>query len=206
MTNNMEISFEQSDDPQVLQTNTSVYLEYSRDPCRTPFQWDDSANAGFSTIIGETWLPIRENFRTVNLEEQKVNEASTFKLYQRMIELRKQYKVLQIGGFDSKVLSENVLGFVRTLKDHNTIAVIINLGGPIKVNLTQLMEGELDESKMKASVILTDNTSSLFRDFITNLEEIEFGEYDAVVFEVSSASRLTISLALIIYIFTKLIL
>lgn len=40
------ISWEDSVDPQACNTDPDTYLKVSRDPCRTPFQWDDSENAG----------------------------------------------------------------------------------------------------------------------------------------------------------------
>ena len=45
-------------------------LGLGRDPARTPMQWDDSPNAGFSSEGVETWLPLAEDFRIVNVEAQ----------------------------------------------------------------------------------------------------------------------------------------
>ena len=56
MTNNFDISFEQTVDPRGINCGEEHYNDYgcSRDPERTPFQWDNTENAGFSTG-GSTW-------------------------------------------------------------------------------------------------------------------------------------------------------
>lgn len=123
MTDNKNITFEETDDPQACQIGEDEYLDYSRDPVRTPFQWDDTDWAGFSNTTYKTWLPVHANYKEVNLKAQKEAEKSTFKLYQSMIKLRKENLVLQTGGYEGKVLSSSLFGFTRTLKDHDTIAV-----------------------------------------------------------------------------------
>lgn len=46
MNSNWNISWEETQDPKALNTNPNVYLRYTRDPMRTPFQWNDDFNAG----------------------------------------------------------------------------------------------------------------------------------------------------------------
>lgn len=46
MNSNWNISWEETQDPKALNTNQDVYLQYTRDPMRTPFQWNDDFNAG----------------------------------------------------------------------------------------------------------------------------------------------------------------
>lgn len=70
MTDNRAITWEETDDPQACQTNETVFQDFTRDPVRTPFQWDDTPNAGFSTAE-RTWLPVHANYQTRNLKAQK---------------------------------------------------------------------------------------------------------------------------------------
>lgn len=199
MTNNMNISFEESDDPQARQTNESVYLLYSRDPVRTPFQWDDTKFAGFSETTGKTWLPVHENYKTVNLDAQKKADKSTYKLYKSLIELRKKNHVLQIGGYEGHAVADNVFGFIRTLKDHETVAVFVNLGGEATVNLKDLLDEKDFTDKTKAKILIVNNNSTMeVGKMVGNVQNITLGAYDAIVLEVSSATKLAISMLLIV--------
>ena len=59
----------------------------SRDNARTPFQWDASANAGFTT--GAPWLKVNRNYTKINLESQKNDPDSVYQYYRRLLALRK---------------------------------------------------------------------------------------------------------------------
>lgn len=59
----------------------------SRDNARTPFQWDASANAGFTA--GTPWLKVNRNYTKINLESQKDDPDSVYQYYRRLLALRK---------------------------------------------------------------------------------------------------------------------
>ena len=59
----------------------------SRDNARTPFQWDASANAGFTA--GTPWLRVNRNYTKINLESQKDDPDSIYQYYRRLLALRK---------------------------------------------------------------------------------------------------------------------
>ena len=60
---------------------------FSRDNARTPFQWDSSSNAGFTT--GTPWLNVNRNYTRINLENQKNDPDSVYQYYKRLLALRK---------------------------------------------------------------------------------------------------------------------
>ena len=64
MTNNMNISFEETQDPSGIRCGPEHYQECSRDPMRTPFQWSaDDKTAGFSVnASAHTWLPVNDDY------------------------------------------------------------------------------------------------------------------------------------------------
>lgn len=74
----------------------SIYAK-GRDNARTPMQWDDTPNAGFTT--GTPWLPVNPNYTTVNAEAELADPDSVFAYYQKLISLRKQYAVFVDGDF-----------------------------------------------------------------------------------------------------------
>lgn len=69
----------------------------SRDNARSPFQWDSSENAGFST--GEPWMMVNPNYTSINAEEQMGNPESVFHYYKKLIELRKKYPIIVYGNY-----------------------------------------------------------------------------------------------------------
>lgn len=112
------ISFEDTVDPQACNAYPSGpdadgnWKWASRDPVRTPFQWDDSTNSGFCDCgNNKTWLPINDNYRTLNLELQKSSSSSTFKFYKELSELRKDETMME-NGYESFVVNE-VFAYTR---------------------------------------------------------------------------------------------
>ena len=71
MTNNMNITFEETQDPSGIRCGPDHYQECSRDPVRTPLQWNsDDPTAGFSSnSSAHTWLPVNADYLNgVNVE------------------------------------------------------------------------------------------------------------------------------------------
>ena len=69
----------------------------ARDNARTPMQWDDSENAGFTT--GTPWLKVNPNYRTINVKEALEDENSIFHYMQKLIRMRKENDVAVYGDF-----------------------------------------------------------------------------------------------------------
>ena len=74
----------------------SIYA-MGRDNARTPMQWSDAPNAGFTE--GTPWLPVNENYHTVNARAALEDPDSVFHYYQALIALRRRYPVFQDGSF-----------------------------------------------------------------------------------------------------------
>ena len=100
-------------------------LGLGRDPCRTPFQWTDEVNAGFST--GEPWLPIAEDYRACNVETQIHDRGSMLSLYHRLLHLRRAEPALAVGSYRELQVSDRILVYERAFRDHRLI-VAMNFG------------------------------------------------------------------------------
>lgn len=96
-----------------------------RDPQRSPMQWSDGQNAGFS-IAAKAWLPVAKNFATVNVEAQKADATSPLHLYQELLKLRcmKTFRGLNIKFVH---VDTSVLAYTRSDNESNFL-VIINFG------------------------------------------------------------------------------
>jgi oligo-1,6-glucosidase len=88
----------------------------SRDNARTPMQWDDSSHAGFTE--GIPWLPVNQNYVTINAKAAMADPDSVFHHFRRLIELRHEYRVVVEGRFELLLPdSEQIWAFTRTVDD-----------------------------------------------------------------------------------------
>lgn len=127
-------------DPAACNSNPRDFLIYSRDPARTPFQWDDSTSAGFSTST-KTWLPVSPYYKKNNYKLQNAAPRSHVKIFKALVRLRKQ-RTLREGTFEMKLIDENLLVYKRELNDVSTIVVILNFHkNTVEVDLTRAFDG-----------------------------------------------------------------
>ncbi|XP_046668929.1 maltase A1-like isoform X2 [Homalodisca vitripennis] len=104
------------------------YQEGSRDPERTPMQWDDTPSSGFSSN-DTTWLPVNPNYWWLNVDAQMSSESSHLKVFQAMTAARKD-PVLQRGDYSVLVPNNDTLIVVRNYSE-SYFALIINMGSEI---------------------------------------------------------------------------
>lgn len=95
-----------------------------RDNGRTPFQWDSSPNAGFTS--GKPWLKVNPNYETINANAQENDENSVLNYFRKLIKFRKENLVLIYGKaefFDLE--NESVFAYTREL-DERKLLVLLN--------------------------------------------------------------------------------
>jgi oligo-1,6-glucosidase len=83
----------------------------SRDNSRTPYQWDSSAQAGFSN--GAPWLKVNANHKKLNYAAQKNDPDSVLSYYKKMAALRASSGTLQYGGFKPLLAKGSLLMYSR---------------------------------------------------------------------------------------------
>lgn len=94
----------------------------SRDNARTPMQWDESPNAGFSP--SRPWLPVNPNYIQINARQQMEDPDSIFQFYQKLIALRKENPVMVHGDFRLCGPKEGpVIAYTRSLGEETWLAV-----------------------------------------------------------------------------------
>jgi alpha-glucosidase len=96
-----------------------------RDGCRTPMQWDATANAGFSRA--KPWLPLASDFAQENVRNLEADGTSILNFYKALISLRQQTPEL-IGGVYEPVIAENDLLIYRRRLTVASVLVVLNLG------------------------------------------------------------------------------
>ena len=95
----------------------------ARDNGRTPFQWDDTENAGFSK--GKPWLKVNPNYKTINVAAEEKDPNSPLHYFRKMVKLRKALPELVYGEY--KLLDENnrqVYAYTRSLNGKKFLVVM----------------------------------------------------------------------------------
>ena len=104
-----------------------IIMARSRDNSRTPMQWNDEVNAGFSETT--PWLSVIDNYETINVEKNLADENSIYYHYKKLIQLRKQYDVIANGAYEAMLAEhQNVYAYRRTL-DNEELIVLNNFYG-----------------------------------------------------------------------------
>lgn len=100
----------------------AIIKERSRDNSRTPMQWDDTENAGFTT--GKPWLKVAENANEINVQQALQTKTSIFYFYQKLIALRKEYPVIQNGDYKPALTDEgSIIAYSRSLEDSKLLSI-----------------------------------------------------------------------------------
>ena len=103
----------------------SLGLMINRDEVRTPMQWENTKNAGFSSA-DKTWLPVQKNYSEINVAIENKDDNSLLNTIRTLLKIRGKEKALQEGSLELlENLPKNVLGFTRTFNDEK-ILVFLN--------------------------------------------------------------------------------
>lgn len=95
---------------------------HSRDNSRTPMQWDDSINAGFTT--GTPWIQTADNYTEINVKNSLEDKDSIFYYYQKLIQLRKNYDVIAYGDIKPLLREDKrVFAYERNYKGQKLIVI-----------------------------------------------------------------------------------
>ena len=118
----------------------------SRDNARTPMQWDDSKNAGFTT--GTPWIDVNPNYTKINAKEQMARENSVFNYYKKLIALRKEYEIIVYGDYNLLLPEDEDLFVYERSLDGKKLLVACNFSEN---------ERKFDFDSVKNGKILTNN-------------------------------------------------
>jgi alpha-glucosidase len=122
----------------------ALATSFGRDKCRTPMQWADAPNGGFSPAGVQTWLPVNPDYaQGINVADQLDDPDSLLSFYRCMLRIRKQTPALIAGDYTP--LHENVedyLAFLRgSVAGGQTCLVVLNMS-----ERTHTLSFDLDDS------------------------------------------------------------
>ena len=148
-----------------------ILMQKSRDNSRTPMQWDNSKNAGFTT--GTPWIGIPDNYRKINAEAALNDENSIFYHYKKLINLRKNEELMVIGKYEDIDLENEKVYAYRRVGDNGELVIISNFyENPVEFNVKGL---NLNNAEVLLSNYKTEPEISE--------EKIFLKPYEAVIFK-----------------------
>lgn len=109
----------------------------NRDNCRTPMQWNNQKNAGFSDAE-KTWLPINEDVEKINVRTQLANKDSLLNAFKQLIRLRNKHAALHSGSIEIvQAGNKDILAFIRSVEDEKIMVLINFSNADIRITLNQ---------------------------------------------------------------------
>ena len=156
----------------------------SRDNSRTPMQWDNSKNAGFSKDENsKSWIKLTGSQATTNVADQINDKDSIFSHYKKMIDLRQNGKYsdcLTFGDFISVPLeNEKFIAYVRKYKNQKVLCISNFSELKQEVKLSEIAKA-LGEKEIKIGEILINN----FDGFENNGEKVIFEGFQSLLVEI----------------------
>lgn len=97
----------------------------SRDNARTPVQWDDTENAGFT--VGTPWLKVNPNYKEINVKKQLTDEDSVLSYYRKLLALRKSEEWKEVFTYGKFIplfeAEDNIFAYERKLDNKSAIVI-----------------------------------------------------------------------------------
>jgi alpha-glucosidase len=129
--------------------------EKGRDGERTPMQWDESENAGFSKAA--PWLPVPPTAKTHNVADESKDPESILSFYKKVLKLRHTNKCLLDGSYlPLNQNDQNVLSYLRVYKDQ-AVLIALNMSGTVQKADFQISKNGFSSAK---SLVATGNSSA----------------------------------------------
>ncbi|MBQ4143260.1 MAG: alpha-glucosidase [Thermoguttaceae bacterium] len=119
-----------------------------RDNARTPMQWDDSPNAGFTA--GKPWIPVNPDYFQINVKEQRARKNSVFRFYQKLIALRKEHEILTTGRYEPLDLeAPDTFAYLRISENEKLLVLCNYRNYEANVTLPESLWKELQTKTVK---------------------------------------------------------
>ncbi|MFC3884605.1 alpha,alpha-phosphotrehalase [Bacillus songklensis] len=150
----------------------AILKQKSRDNSRTPVQWNDQPNAGFTT--GTPWIPVASNYPEINVENALNDKNSVFYHYQKLIQLRKQYDIITDGDYQL-ILADHpdIFAYVRN-GENEKLLVVNNYYGK---ETTFELPGEVDVEGYNSEILISN-----YDDSINDVKKVTLRPYESIVY------------------------
>lgn len=134
------------------------YKMENRDNSRTPMQWTNEVNGGFTE--GTPWFPVNPNYKTINVAQQSEDSDSVLNFYKRLIKIKKSDDIYTYGEFNLiDDANENIFAYTRKLNNKTVLVAgnltdhVASLNLPFEVEPSQIKlhnyKNDLDITNMR---------------------------------------------------------
>jgi len=113
----------------------------SRDNARTPYQWDASENAGFTS--GKPWIKVNPTYKQINLEADRKSPDSVFAYYQKLIAMRKEHPAIIQGDLEFLLNDhDQILMYLRECEEETLLVIANKSDESVKVEIPEKIAGK----------------------------------------------------------------
>lgn len=138
----------------------------ARDNARTPMQWNDEVNAGFTK--GKPWYRVNSNYTQINVKQALADENSIFYCYQKLIQMRKENPIMVYGDYELLLPEDKNIYAYKRMYQGKTWLIICNF-----------YENNVEFSLNGTGKILISN----YEDSCTDLTKGKLRPYEAIIYE-----------------------
>ncbi|MGP4068625.1 alpha,alpha-phosphotrehalase [Halobacillus sp. B29] len=151
-----------------------ILKQKSRDNSRTPVQWNDEPNAGFTS--GNPWISVADNFKTINAEKARSKENSIFHYYQKLIQLRKENDILTFGDYELLTPEdEQLFAYLRQWNGESLLVINNFYGTETSFSLPENLQLE-----GKTEIMISN-----YDDVSKDLNDVKLRPYESVVYHIT---------------------
>lgn len=152
-----------------------ILSKRSRDNGRTPMQWNDGENAGFSDV--RPWIGLPENYKRINAEAEMADKDSILAFYKRLIMFRKENPVISDGKIEFLCQeNEDILAYRRYLKEEELL-VFCNFRGEC------VQMGDIRDAEGEKEYFLDERYEKILGNYEGKGEDETLRPYEVIVYE-----------------------
>jgi trehalose-6-phosphate hydrolase len=149
-----------------------ILKQKSRDNSRTPVQWSDEENAGFTT--GTPWIQPAANYKDINAEKAMADQDSVFYHYQKLIQLRKEYDIVTDGNYELLLADHDaIFAYIRNNGDEKLLVVNNFYSKEVEF----LLPEQVDTEGVTSTILLSN-----YADSSEDMKQMKLRPYESVVY------------------------
>lgn len=149
-----------------------ILKQKSRDNSRTPVQWSDEENAGFTT--GTPWIQPAANYKDINSEKAMADQDSVFYHYQKLIQLRKEYDIVTDGNYELLLADHDaIFAYIRNNGDEKLLVVNNFYSKEVEF----LLPEQVDTEGVTSTILLSN-----YADSSEDMKQMKLRPYESVVY------------------------
>lgn len=149
-----------------------ILKQKSRDNSRTPVQWSDEENAGFTT--GTPWIQPAANYKEINAEKAMADQDSVFYHYQKLIQLRKEYDIVTDGNYELLLANHDaIFAYIRDNGDEKLLVVNNFYSKEVEFQLPE----QVDTEGVTSTILLSN-----YADSSEDMKQMKLRPYESVVY------------------------